>query len=91
MKQIFSLVIGVFLCGICFGQEHKEHKKHKEDASYCCVKKDYCGEKAKKCPKCAKPLIKIGLYYCNKCSHSSKKPGTCGKCDITLIKMEGKK
>lgn len=91
MKNFLLIPAAFFISAICFGQEIKkdQHSDQKE-AAYCCVKNDYCGEKAKKCPKCEQPLIKEGLFYCTKCSHSSKKPGTCGKCDIALVKMEKK-
>ena len=68
-----------------------DEKGHKKKVEYCCVKKDYCGPKARKCPNDNMPLIKSNTYYCPECFHKSKKPGYCGgKCNINLIKMEEK-
>jgi len=36
------------------------------------------------------PLIKQNAYYCTKCYKSKKSPGTCGRCDVVLVKMENK-
>lgn len=91
MKAVFIFILCFFSFSLAYSQDvKKEHEHTQLDAGYCCVKKDYCGEKAKKCPNDNMPLIKTGLYYCPKCYHKSKKPGMCGKCDIALVKMEKK-
>lgn len=91
MKTIFVLMLCFFSFSLAYSQDVKKVDEHQDLGSqYCCVKKDYCGEKAKKCPNDNMPLIKNGMYYCPKCYHDGKKPGMCGKCDIALVKMEKK-
>lgn len=85
---LFSIFF--FSCGIAYSQDVKKEEHMQPTVQYCCVKMDYCGEKAKKCPNDQMPLIKDGLYYCPKCHKSKKKPGSCGRCDVALVKMEKK-
>lgn len=94
MKANFVFFLCFFSFSLAYSQDVKKEKHTKEhidlNLQYCCVKKDYCGEKAKKCPNDQMPLIKNGMYYCPKCYNKSKKPGMCGKCDVALVKMEKK-
>ena len=87
-----TLLFSIFFltCGMAYSQDVKKEEPTQTKIQYCCVKNDYCGEKAKKCPNDQMPLIKTGLYYCSKCHNSKKKPGTCGRCDVILVKMEKK-
>jgi len=87
MKTIF-FVLFFSITNLTFSQNANKEDHAVKHTEYCCVKKDYCGEKAKKCPNDKMPLIKNGFYYCSKCYKSKKKPGECGKCDVPLIKME---
>ena len=75
----------MILSSSVYSQESKQQKAHTQ---YCCVNKDYCGEKVKRCPNDKMPMIKNGFYYCPQCHKSKKKPGECGRCDVPLIKME---
>ena len=68
----------------------QQANKHNSQTQYCCVNKDYCGAKVKRCPNDNLPMIKNGFYYCTECHKSKKKPGECGRCDVPLIKMEVK-
>ena len=87
MKTIFIFIF-FSITNLTFSQNDNKEDHTVKHSEYCCVKKDYCGEKAKKCPNDNMPLIKNGFYYCPQCHKSKKKPGECGKCDIPLIKME---
>src|SRR3972149_4123215 len=90
MKKLIFFLFCFASLSFCYGQEKKEEHSQLSQA-YCCIKKDYCGEKGKKCPKCDQVLIREGLFYCPKCTMSRKKPGTCGRCDMVLVKMERKR
>ncbi|MBI2968795.1 MAG: hypothetical protein HYY40_13425 [Bacteroidetes bacterium] len=90
MKTIILFSGLFFFTAVTFGQDVKKDDHQQQNPQYCCVKKDYCGEKAKKCPNDSQPLIKDGMYYCPQCYHKGKKPGMCGKCDVALVKMEKK-
>ena len=89
MKKLIFFLFCFASLSFCYGQEKKEEHSQLSQA-YCCIKNDYCGEKGKKCPKCDQVLIREGLFYCPKCTMSRKKPGTCGRCDMVLVKMERK-
>jgi len=88
MRTIFLLFLFSLLTLPYYSQDVKIQEDAVKHSEYCCVKKDYCGEKAKKCPNDNMPLIKSGKYYCTKCYISKKKPGECGRCDVVLVKME---
>jgi len=88
--KIFLPLFFVLFCFASYAQDIKKEKKTQPEFQYCCVKKDYCGEKARRCPNDQMPLIKQNAYYCTKCYKSKKSPGTCGRCDVVLVKMENK-